>query len=163
MQELIDKIEKWATPKLEEEGLFLVDIVVSTSHKIQVFVDADDKVHIDKCVAVSRYLEKYLDEDDVVPEKYTLEVSSAGMSNPLKLPRQYKKRIGQLFKITFWDGDVIGAKLLEVDEEQIVVNQTTLPEKGKKGQRPKKKVKEEDNILTIAYKDIKKAILHINF
>lgn len=161
MEELREKIEGWLESKLQQEGLFLADIVIGANFKIQVFIDKIPFINIDECARISRFLEKFLDEDASVPENYTLEVSSPGMTNPLKVPMQFKKRIGSILKIQTMAGEEFAVRVQDADEEKIVAVKTALPDK--KSKLPKKKTTEENSEpIEIRYTDIKQAKLHFN-
>src|SRR5581483_6986185 len=110
-------IEGWIKPALNEKNLFLVDIKFSMGRKIEVYIDSDEGVHIDDCAEISRFLEKHLDGSGIVPTNYILEVSSPGMSNPLKVPRQYKKRLGRMLEVVKTDGTRLEAQLVSADDE----------------------------------------------
>jgi len=160
MENLQEKVEKWLKPKLEAEELFLVEVLIGSNYKIKVFVDSDtNDLTIRKCVRVSRHLEEYLDIDEEVAERYTLDVSSPGLENSLKIPRQYKKIIGKTLKIHTFDEEYYVVKLLEVDEEKITVKTTTIRDKSLKGRRVKKEIIDETP-FEIKYIDIKKSKLH---
>ena len=131
---------------------FLVNVKQSGT-KYQVFIDSDDKISIDKCAKTSRFLEKHLEEEQLVPEKYTLEVSSPGMTNDVKHIRQYKKRIGEEFDIWMNDNTHHRVTLLEANENSIVVE--------KKIKKKKKVVGKET--LELSLDDIKKAVLIFSF
>lgn len=162
MEALKENIEKLITPKLEEMNLFLVDVVIGANYKIQVFADGIPSITIKQCTELSRFLESYLDEESSVPEKYTLEVSSPGMTNPLRVPQQYKKRIGSTLKITLNNGDQVAMILKEVDDKTLYGLRTKIEEK--KTKKPVKKIKEEDlESIAVDLGDIKQALLHFNF
>ena len=161
MDNLKDKIEALILPKLEEMDLFLVDIVISTNFKIQIFADGTPSITIKQCTKLSRFIESYLDEDPSVPEKYTLEVSSPGMTNPLRVPQQFKKRIGSTLKLTLNDGQQLAMILKEVNDTSLVGLLTKIQTKSKK---PSKEIKEEDlETISVDLTDIKQALLHFNF
>jgi ribosome maturation factor RimP len=105
---------------------FVVDIVVSAKKnpgKVLVLLDGDQGINIDVCAEVSRHLSKELDERNLMGENYLLEVSTPGVDQPLKLKRQYRKHIGRNLKVKLQDGSQLEAKLAEVNEEEIVLNQ----------------------------------------
>lgn len=52
-------------------------------------------VTLDDCASVSRALEKMLEEEASVPERYVLEVSSPGVERPLVRPRDFERFAGQ--------------------------------------------------------------------
>ncbi len=142
---------------LTEKNLFLVEIKVLLGKKIEVFVDSDEGIHIDECALISRFLEKNLDGSGLVPDNYILEVSSPGMTNPLKVPRQYKKRIGRVLDIVKNDGEKIEAELMAADLEKIKLREVVQEKKKNKKQEPKSYI--EPREVEIKYADIKKALL----
>ena len=154
-----EKINHLLAEKFQEEDFkdfFLVGIELHKNNKLDVFVDSDSGLALDKCRQISRYLEGYLDEEKWLGEKYTLEVSSPGLTRPLKLKRQYKKNIGRSLEITLSDGSVKTAELKEVNEQGIKVEEWVVVKEGKK----KKKMMVESDLL---FENIKKALVVISF
>ncbi len=72
--------------------MFIVDITVGTGNSISVLVDSDAGISVGECVQISRHIEGSLDRE---VEDFSLEVSSPGLSLPLKVLRQYLKNIGR--------------------------------------------------------------------
>lgn len=60
---------------------------------------AEDSVSIEHCQKVSEELSAALDVDDVVPDRYTLEVSSPGLDRPLRTRDDFRRFAGRLAKI----------------------------------------------------------------
>jgi ribosome maturation factor RimP len=60
---------------------------------------ADDSVSVDDCARVSRDLSAVLDVEDVVPDAYTLEISSPGLDRPLRNADDYRRFAGRLAKL----------------------------------------------------------------
>jgi ribosome maturation factor RimP len=60
---------------------------------------AEDSVSLEHCQKVSEELSAALDVDDVVPDTYTLEVSSPGLDRPLRSRDDYQRFAGRLAKI----------------------------------------------------------------
>ncbi|MBK6609894.1 MAG: ribosome assembly cofactor RimP [Sphingobacteriales bacterium] len=108
-----------------ETNCFLVEIRTG-GKKIEVYADCDENMDLNKCTAISRYLEPFLDAADFVPEDYVLEVSSPGMGNPFKVVRQYTKNIGREVQVTLISGEKIEGILQFVAAENIVL---AVPEK----------------------------------
>lgn len=138
--------------EFENTEFFLVDVKQSGT-KYQVFIDSDEKLLIDKCAKVSRLIEEVLEEEKLVPEKYTLEVSSPGMSNPLKHRRQFAKRIGKELDVWTSDNSHYRCILREVKEETIIIEQNI---------KEKKKIVGTEEV-ELALDEIKKAVLIFNF
>ena len=95
-----------------------------------VFLDGDQGVNIDICAKVSRSLGDYIEQSDWIDTPYTLEVSSPGVDNPLKLLRQYPQHIGRNLQIKDKNQSVYEGTLLNVTENSILIEQTQ--GKGKK-------------------------------
>jgi ribosome maturation factor RimP len=150
-------IEKLIEEKFQEEEFqdcFLVDINFS-GKRLEVFIDSDTSITFKKCQRLSRHLEAYLDESQEITEAYILEVSSPGISRPLKFPRQYIKNIGRKIKIETEEERYKG-RLILADEEKIDIEIEKTVKQGKK----KTKVKET---ISIAYINIKKANIQAEF
>lgn len=99
----------------ENNSLFLISLNISDQNHILVVIDGDDGVAVNDCIAVSRKIENNIDREEI---DYSLEVTSAGVSEPLKLPRQYKKNIGRTLEVTT-NSNKFEGELIEVDEEGI--------------------------------------------
>lgn len=76
----------------EDKSLFLIDFSVAADNSIKVMLDGDSGVTLEDCIKVSRAIEHNLDREVY---DFSLEVTSAGASSPLKIPRQYPKNIGR--------------------------------------------------------------------
>lgn len=125
----IQAIEQMVTQLLAEDpDCFLVEIRIKPTNNVKVFLDADSGISIAKCVTYNRALYKMMEESALYPDgDFSLEVSSPGLSEPLKLLRQYRKNIGRNVEVVLKDGTQKEGKLTEVTEEGIVVEE----EKGK--------------------------------
>ena len=121
---LEDAIERLLVERFKEEDLqdcYLVEIQKSKGDKIEVFVDSDSSLTLNKCRIISRYLEKNLEEKGLVKDKYTLEVSSPGIGRPLSLMRQYVKNIGRKIRIMDQEDKKVEGRLSSVDDQEILI------------------------------------------
>lgn len=114
-------VDEW----LEGKEYFLVDIEISPDDRIVVEIDHADGVWIEDCVELSKYIEDRLDRDD---EDYELEVGSAGLGQPFKVPQQYMNFIGQTVEVLDADGTKVKGILKSVDGNDFIV---TVSEKVK--------------------------------
>ena len=162
MADIKQKLSEVLEEKFSQEGygdFFVVEIHQSPNDHIEVFLDHDKGLQLEHCVEISRVLEKYIEENTLLSEKYTLDVSSAGVGSALKLVRQYRKNIGRLLSAELTDTHV-NAKgtLVEVHDDHIVLEHSEkVQEEGKK---KKKEVMVRENIT---YDRIKKAVIKIAF
>lgn len=137
----------------EDNDVFLVELKILPGNHIKVFLDADNGITIEKCIRVNRGLYKFLEEKEVFTNNdFSLEVSSPGVDEPLKLLRQYKKNIGRTLEVALNEGISTVGKLISVNEEDI-----TIEESQSKG---KKSVAKTINIL---FNQIKHAKVQVTF
>jgi ribosome maturation factor RimP len=114
-----------------EPDIFLVEVKVKPTNNIKVFIDGDQGVSIEKLVQYNRKLYKEIEESTMFPNgDFSLEVSSPGLDEPLKLHRQYLKNIGRLVEVTDKEGAQKDGKLLSVTDADIVIEE--IKGKGKK-------------------------------
>jgi len=143
-----------------EPQLFLVELKVRPTNNIKVFIDGDQGVSIEKLVHYNRRLYKELEESGLFPGgDFSLELSSPGLDEPLKLFRQYQKNIGRHVEVTEKDGVQKTGKLISAAENEIVVEE----ERGKSlAGRPTGKKKEIVQ-YTIPFENIKSTKIQIKF
>ncbi|TDO21415.1 ribosome assembly cofactor RimP [Pedobacter duraquae] len=113
--------------------LFLVEVKMLPNNKLIIHVDGDEGISIQDCAAISRHVGFHLEEENTIEKAYNLEVSSPGVGEPLKLTRQYRKNVGRDLGIKLKDGTQKEGKLLSVDDNAIVI-QESKKEKGKKAE-----------------------------
>lgn len=114
-----------------EPDYFLVEVKLKPGNNVQVFLDADAGVSLKKCVDYNRALYKRIEEAGLFPPgDFSLEVSSPGVDEPLRLLRQYIKNIGRLVETVLKDGRKISGKLTAANETGITLEETK--GKGKK-------------------------------
>ena len=111
-----EKVEKLLEKALEENpSLFLISLSISSANHIQIIIDGDEAVSVQNCMDISRAIEHNLDREE---EDFSLEVLSAGVSEPLIQGRQYKKNIGRDLKVKTQENTLEGT-LIEATDEAI--------------------------------------------
>lgn len=68
---------------------------------LRVFIHSPQGVTLDDCTRVSHGISDMLDAEDIIHNRYTLEVSSLGLDRPLITPRDYGRRIGERVKVVY--------------------------------------------------------------
>ncbi len=134
-------------------GDFLVSLKVKPTNNIKIYIDSDEGMSIEKCVRYNRKLYHQIEEAGFFPDgNFSLEISSPGVEEPLKLHRQYVKNIGRHLLVTFSDDSEKEGKLIEVTTTDIIIETTT--GKGKKA---------ETHQHIIPFENIKSATIQIQF
>lgn len=153
------ELQKLIAEKLDSDefsDFYLIEIEVKDPNKVFVFVDSDSGVKTADCAVLSRHIEEYLDEVNWKDGKYVLEVSSPGIDRPLKFPRQFLKNIGRKLEIKTRLGEKLEGKLIDANEDFIVIEYR---DKVKEGKKKKNIVKQTE----IAHDTIERAKVKISF
>ena len=118
---MIDKniVKRLVDEWLEGKEYFIVDIQISPESKIVVEIDHADGVWIEDCVELSKFIEEHLSRDE---EDYELEVGSAGLGQPFKVPQQYINFIGKEVEVLDQDGSKVKGILKSVDGNKFIVS-----------------------------------------
>lgn len=146
---MIDKIKvnQIITNYLAETSYYLVDLNVSNDNHISIEIDSFDGVSIDFCVELNKHIESQIDRET---EDYELEVSSAGLTEPFKVLKQYEKNLGNEVEVLTKQGKKLSGILQEANEEHFVL----MVEKTEKPEGSKRKVTVQEDLI-FNYSDIK--------
>jgi len=115
-------------PYLAAESVELDDLAVrggGGARLVRVTVDAGGGMDVEGIARLSQGLSRLLDEGEVVPGAYTLEVGSPGLERDLRRPAHFRKSMGREVVVTTRD-DVAGVRhhrglIDEVAAEEVTV------------------------------------------
>jgi ribosome maturation factor RimP len=152
---IVEEVDKLLTSYLDEnQNIFLVEKKVSSANQIEILIDSFDNISIKDCILLSRHIEFSLDRDE---NDFSLQVASAGLSEPFKVFMQYQKYVGSQVDVYVRGGQKVFGKLIEADISKGIKLETKRTERvGKK----KKEVLEE---LHLTFDQIDKTKLVISF
>lgn len=142
-----DIINQSVISYLENTNYYLVDLLVSNDNRISIEIDSFDGVEIDFCAELSRHIEASLDRE---AEDFELQVSSAGLTEPFKVLKQYEKNLGNEVEILTKAGKKLTGILTEANE----ANFTIEIEKTEKPEGSKRKITTQEKTI-FNYPDIK--------
>ena len=150
----IQVIEQKLKGLLEEHPThFLVEVRIKPTNNIKVFIDADEGINLALLIQYNRKLYSLIEEAGLYPDgNFSLEVSSPGLDEPLKIHRQYQKNIGRFLDILLNDSVKKEGKLIEATEDGIIIEYET-------GKGKKKQIHQE----TILFTDIKHTKIQVKF
>ena len=139
----------------ERDDLFLIDFDVLEDNTIKIVIDGDNGVLVEDCIFISRAIEHNLDREE---QDFSLEVTSAGATAPLKNNRQFKKNIGRFVDVKAKNNQAFEAKLAKVDDDGVTLEW--------KAREPKPIGKGKVTVqkqTTLSYSDIIEAKVKIKF
>ena len=109
-EEAFNRIKALAETLLQEEKMELADMELLREGRgwvLRLFIDKTGGVTLDDCASVSRQFGDQLEVEDLIPFRYTLEVSSPGLDRPLKKDRDFLRHIGNQIQVVTrspWEG-----------------------------------------------------------
>ena len=92
------RVEQFLNPLMEENRFELVDVEYvreAGQWYLRAYIDKEGGFTINDCEMVSRKLSDWLDREDFIPDSYILEVSSPGLTRPLRKDKDFQRSIGK--------------------------------------------------------------------
>lgn len=158
MENWIQKIQEIATGVATSYGCELYDIEMTgtgSGRTLVVYIDKAEGIGIEDCSNISKGLNNFLDESDLVPGcEYNLEVSSPGLDRKLKTKRHFEQVLGKkayfqlkqsLASCGLTTGALTNAKKFDAEVSTALEDVVTL--------------KVQDEFVNVPYSNIEKAKL----
>ncbi len=98
----MDRVRGIVDSILLNEGMELVEIEYRRESKgwvLRLYIDKAGGVRLDDCTHISQEVGRSLDVEDFIAIPYTLEVSSPGLTRPLKKEKDFMKYRNQIIKV----------------------------------------------------------------
>lgn len=116
-------------PIVDQQGIELVEVSIGNEGGrwiLRVIIDCEGGVTVGHCTRVSRELSVHLDVEDLIPAQYYLEVTSPGLTRPLKDEKDFERFAGRTVLIKTYR-KVSGRKkirgtLLGLEEETVKIS-----------------------------------------
>jgi ribosome maturation factor RimP len=100
--EIIDRVMKIIDPILLDEGMECVDMEYRREARgwvLRLYIDKEGGVTLDDCARINQQVGRTLDVENPIDTPYHLEVSSPGLTRPLKTQRDFVKYQNRLIKV----------------------------------------------------------------
>jgi ribosome maturation factor RimP len=150
-KEIAERVRAIADPILIDEGMELAGVDYRRETRgwvLRLTIDKEGGVTLDDCGRISQQVGRELDVEDFISTPYVLEVSSPGLTRPLKSEKDFIKHCNRLIKLRTVDPinsrQQFEGKLLGVSDNQIQLEM-------------------EEGIIQIPLAKIAKANLEIEF
>lgn len=136
------RCEALVKPVTDSHEFELVDVEYvkeGSNWYLRVYIDKPGGITIDDCELVSRALSDIMDEKDFIEDAYILEVSSPGLTRPLKKDKDFKRSIGEKVEIKLYkplnkrkdycgileayDADTV---TIDEDGDEVVINRSDI-------------------------------------
>ena len=152
---LRDDVRAAIEPAAADLGLLVEDVVVSPAGSrrlLRVVLDAaadDAPLSLDAVAEASRRISEVLDDADVVPGAYVLEVTSPGVDRPLTEPRHFRRNVRRKVEVRLRDGGSVTGRVLEAGEALVL--EVEGPKKGTTARRE------------VAWDDVERGLVQVEF
>lgn len=98
-RDLAVRVIELLEPELAADGYDLLDVRVFRGggrHQLRIYLDAPDGgISLDQVTKASRTAGMLLEEADLIPGQYVIEVSSPGIRRPLRTPAHFEAAVGE--------------------------------------------------------------------
>ncbi|MEK6646598.1 MAG: ribosome maturation factor RimP [Candidatus Firestonebacteria bacterium] len=126
---IAEKVKDIIKPIMTEVELVDVEYKKEGSDWIlRVYIDKPCGVTLDDCKAISDTIEPIIDAENILQNKYFLEVSSPGLSRPFKTKEGFKRNIGKLVDLSLYNSiheqKHLSGIIKEIKEEGIILELT---------------------------------------
>ncbi len=150
----VDRLNALLDPVVRAEGCEIVEVEITGSGRyvtLRVYIDKPGGVTVEDCARVSGQVGLVIEAEDAMEGSYTLEVSSPGLTRPLKKPKDWLQNLGK--------------------HAQVILKQPIAPLRRQKflcdivqadDVCAKVKLEKNGELLTIPYSNIAKAKLEID-
>ena len=131
-QSVWDRLRALVEPVMGTYGVELVDLIHHTGRNqtVRVLIDKVGGVTLDDCAAVARRLSADLDMAEIIPKRYTLEVSSPGLDRPLRTPADFRRKVGKKVALRYEDTSrkrrTVTGSIDQVDSDSLTIGNTRL-------------------------------------
>ena len=126
--ETIERVKELIADYFSKRNIELVDITYRREQGgmvLRLLVDTADGIRLNECEELNKNLSEALDKEDLINERYTIEVSSPGLDRPIKTDRDFQRVMGRRLELTTYEA-IDGRKthegrLIGMDKEKIVI------------------------------------------
>ena len=126
--EVIERVKELAASYLEEKGIELIDVIYRREQGgmvLRLLADTAQGINMAECEALNKYLGELLDKENIIEERYTIEVASPGLDRPIITDRDFERALGKELNITTYEPvdskKTHAGKLVGVEKDSVVI------------------------------------------
>jgi len=92
---------------------------------VRILVDKAGGINIDECALINKSIGSIVEEKELIPQRYLLEVSSPGLDRPLKTKDDFQRMIGK--DVEVWlqkpvdDRSFVSARVKAVSDDRVLL------------------------------------------
>ena len=93
-----DNVHELLAPLFQGRDLEIYDLTFGGG-VLRIIVDRPGGVSLDEVADASKVASRLLDDNDLIPGRYTLEITSPGLERPLRQPAHYARAVGETISV----------------------------------------------------------------
>ena len=131
---IIEKVKDLTSNLLRDKAIELVDIIYRREQGgmvLRLLVDKEGGITLGECSDLNSKIGDMLESEDIIFDKYTLEVSSPGLDRLLKTKRDFERVIGKKVRVHTYapvnDKRDCEGVVSKVDDEKVVIGEVGIP------------------------------------
>lgn len=134
----VDEISNMITPLINDSNYRLWSLNITRAAKksiVTVTLDKDGGANLDELAVISKEIASLIDEHPSFEDAYHLEIESPGLERSLTKPEHYRWSLGMEVSVSFREDQTLSrcrGKLLEVNDEKLVIEETPIESKKSK-------------------------------
>lgn len=125
-----DNVHDLLASLLEGRGLEVYDLTYGGG-VLRIIVDKPGGVSLDEVADATKVVSRLLDDNDLVPGRYTLEITSPGLERPLRQPEHFARAVGETISVKLGpqaEGERrIQGVLMVCDDDGITIEENGVP------------------------------------
>ena len=113
--EIVDRVKEIAEVYLRDNGIELIDVIFRREGPVlvlRIVADTANGITVSECAKLNNFLSEVLDREDIIQDRYTLEVSSPGLDRPIKTDKDFERSMGKELEFTTYEA-IDGRKTFE--------------------------------------------------
>jgi ribosome maturation factor RimP len=124
------RLRETLAPVTAAAGFDLDEVTITPAGRrsvVRLVIDSDAGVSLDDVAEVASQVSSTLDQHDVVPGAYVLEVSSPGVDRPLLQPRHWRRNVGRLVQVSLATGGSVTGRIAAADDGGVALTVAGAP------------------------------------
>jgi ribosome maturation factor RimP len=119
---LEERVRSLAEPVLARHGAELVELIVrrGRTQLVRLVADREGGIDLETCARISEDVSRLLDAEDPIAGRYTLEVTSPGLTRPMRTAEDFRRNLGRRARVVLARSQHEGT-LKEVNEDGVTV------------------------------------------
>ena len=124
--EILEKIKEIIEPLLKDRGVELIDATYRRENGrmvLRLLIDKPGGIVLGKCADLNKQIGEVLDTEDLIEDRYTLEVDSPGLDRRFKNRSDFERTMGELIRVVDKKGKNYIGKVIGLNTDEVILEE----------------------------------------